>query len=129
MTKIGWWEDLRGKIYNIMRQGEYDSLLLPGGMVPAYPAGQSKHYAFCQTIFQMPNSLKMCVGCVPIRKVEKEEETYVTVYNNRFTEHIRNCLKDSTGLPVGVQVCGLQFEEEKCLKSMIEIQRLVNYKD
>jgi len=31
MDKLGWWEEFRGKLYNIMRQGQYDSLLIPGG--------------------------------------------------------------------------------------------------
>ena len=129
MEKLGWWEEFRGKIYNIMRQGQYDSLLLPGGLVPAYPLGKAKDFGFLQSIFMFPNSMKMCSGCVPIRKVEKEEEVYIAEYNNKFTSTIRSGLQGSTGLPVGIQVCGLQFEEEKCLKSMIEIQRLVNYKD
>lgn len=123
MQRVGWWESFRSKMYNLMRMGEYDCLLLPGGLVPAYPVGKSRNYTFLQEIFQLPNTLKMCAGCVPIRKVEKDEELYITDQSNLHTKAIINCLKNSRGLPVGVQVCALQFEEEKCLKAMVEIQR------
>ncbi len=42
-----------------------------------------------------------------------------------MTEVYKNIMKNSTGLPVGVMVATLPFEEEKCLRVMKEIQDTV----
>ena len=65
----------------IMKDQKYDCLLLPGGMLPAYPVGSSKDYVFLQSYLQLPNSLKMCTGTVPIKKVEEAEENELAKKN------------------------------------------------
>jgi len=112
-----------------MKQKDFDAMILPGGMMPAFPKGMGKKLTFCQAASFLPNSLKMCMGCVPVRKANKEEEFYITKHNGIFTRNFKEAVRGSRGLPVGVTICSLEFEEEKCLKVMKEVQRLVEYRD
>jgi Asp-tRNA(Asn)/Glu-tRNA(Gln) amidotransferase A subunit family amidase len=70
----------------------------------------------------------MTMGSVPVRHAEPGEESYEGYKDDRYTKIIRESLVGTAGLPIGVQVCSLRYQEEKCLRVMKEIQRLVEYK-
>jgi len=128
MKKIGYLELFRSKIGSLMTKNDFDALLLPGGMLPAYSKKNAFSLTHLQTISMLPNLLKMTMGCVPVKHVEASEENYFGYNGDRYTRVIRESLVGTTGLPVGVQVCSLRYQEEKCLRVMGEIQKLVNFK-
>jgi hypothetical protein len=57
----------------------------------------------------------MTVCSVPITVVREDEQYYESRWKDEFTKAIKQSARDSQGLPVGVQIIGLPFEEEKVL--------------
>jgi hypothetical protein len=55
MKKIGFLELFRSKVGTTMTNGDFDALLLPGGMMPAYPKGNGFNLTHLQTISMLPN--------------------------------------------------------------------------
>ena len=53
----------------------------------------------------------MPAGALPVGIVRQEEEYYNSVHRDDLTEALRQCARGSKGLPVGVQVVGMPFEE------------------
>lgn len=113
----------RDKIYNIMEENKYDCLLTPSGFTPPLPIGYSKRMGVLQSWIMLPNILLMSSGVVKVKNVEKFEENYEGNMQDQdlITSDIRKSLKNSTGMPVGVQVNGLPFREEYCLRIMDDI--------
>jgi hypothetical protein len=54
---------------------------------------------------------------------ESEQSGYVDEHNGNdaFATRVVKCMKDSAGLPVGIQVSTLPYEDEKC----IAVSRLI----
>ena len=61
------------------------------------------------------NVLAMAVCSVPTTVVKEEEQYYETSWNDPISAEIKKGVQSSAGLPVGVQVVGLPFEEERVL--------------
>lgn len=118
----------RGKIRQIMQDGNYNGQMLPGGMVPAHPVGMSKEICPLQAIYILPNLMRMCFGSICVKVVEKFEEVYTTGTRDQISMNIEKCMKGSEGLPVGVQVCALKFQEENVVKIMKELEDLSQFK-
>lgn len=68
------------------------------------------------------NFLNFPVGVIPITLVKKEEQFYSDNINDSFTKCLDNNMKNSAGLPVGIQVCGLPWKDELVMKIMSEIE-------
>lgn len=107
----------------------YDAVIMPCGYTPPMPIGYGKKMGVLQSWIMLPNVLKMSCGVVPIKSVEKAEEVYEGRGQDQdpITDGIKECLRGSEGLPVGVQVCGMRFEEERCLRVMMELDEGINY--
>ena len=68
-------------------------------------------------------------GAVPITKVkESDGEAYKDQWNDSYTKESQRVLKGSVGLPVGVQVSGLPFQEEVVLRVMKELEEGAGWK-
>jgi hypothetical protein len=62
-------------------------------------------------------------GALPITNVKEiDGETYQDQWNDSYTKETKRVLKGSLGLPVGVQVSGLPFQEETVVRVMREIE-------
>ena len=57
------------------------------------------------------NVVNYPVGSVPMSLVREGEQHYEDGYNDAVTRAIRDTLRGSEGLPVGVQVVSLPFQE------------------
>lgn len=57
----------------------------------------------------------------------KEDETYTDVHNDLLTKELRKAVLGSAGLPVGVQVVGLPYSDEKVLRVMKDIEEGANF--
>jgi len=105
------------------------------GTVLPFPAlqhdgpGKFSHGAFGTMLYNM---LDFPAGVVSVTKVTKGDEDEMENYPNpesagRFFQNpvnkmMRKAMENSEGLPVGVQVITLPYQEELCLKVMKDIE-------
>lgn len=105
-----------------MKDGGYDCMLLPMGVTPPILNNTGGDMGILQSLIMFPNVMGLCCGVVHVKNVEKFEEDYVVAKEDIITKKIRKCLKGSTGLPIGVQVCALKNCEESCIRLMKELE-------
>lgn len=65
----------------------------------------------------------MSAATTPVTVVRQDEQHYESVWNDDITKVIQKSVLDSAGLPVGVQIVGLPFDEEKILGLAKRIER------
>lgn len=58
-------------------------------------------------------------GTLPVTVVREDEQSFEEkVHNDKFTQLIKESMKDSQGMPVGIEVIGTPFKDEKVLAVM-----------
>ena len=50
-------------------------------------------------------------GAMPITVVKEDEQHYESAHNDGLTQALKRTAEGSAGLPVGIQVVGMPFEE------------------
>jgi fatty acid amide hydrolase len=76
----------------------------------------------CAYLF-MFNGLNMPAGVCSVTKVKKEEEVYESQHDDYITNKLKEIMKGSEGLPVGVQVVSRAFHDEIVVKIMQDIEK------
>lgn len=66
--------------------------------------------------------LNMTVGVMPITVVAVEEQFYDSVWDDKVSRKVREVIRTTEGLPIGVQIVGLSFGDEKVLGLMKAIE-------
>ena len=105
-----------------------DVLLFPGGALPALPNGRSAELSFSCSYTFLFNLLNFPAGCVPVTLTTKEEERYPSIFNDPVSRAAAETMKDSAGLPAGVQVVALPHSDELALRVMKELESLTQFK-
>ena len=122
---------LQRKFMTLWEEKNIDCLLLPGLAGPAIKHGYGKELFIdgCYTLFC--NFMNLAAGVIPVTRVKKEEQSYSREdsgqYWDTFSQKMNENLQNSEGCPVGVQVCTLPFQEEKCLAYMKEIDEGIQF--
>lgn len=120
---------LKENFSNWWNKNKLDAYITPGFGIPAVKHGTSQDlFIYCCYNFVW-NSLDYPVGSIPITKTKKEEEEFIDQWNRHDMIHdkVKECCKDSMGLPVGIQVVTKPFQEELCLFVMKEIEDVVKF--
>ena len=123
--------DLIRKFYDFWNKNKLDAIILPSTAVPAVkhstsgPMMLSCCYCFVANLYNLP------AGTMPITVVKKEEEVYDSSCcknnNDDFFKATVESMKNSEGLPVGIQVWTLPFEDEKCVAVMKLIDNEIQF--
>ena len=73
--------------------------------------------------------LDKVTSAVPVTFVRKGEEAYVDPVNGNdtFVKKARECMEGCVGLPVGIQVTTLPFQEEENIGIMKLLEELLGY--
>jgi len=100
---------------------QLDCVLCPSGGTPAFPHGMSGKLSQGCSYFFIWNALPFPAGSVPVTTVKDDEEVYSGPADD-ITAAAKICMKGSGGLPVGVQVVGLPFHDELCLRGMKAVE-------
>ena len=75
--------------------------------------GSASHFNYLANLVDAP------AGVVPVTKVLKgEDQVYQDDINDNLTDIIRSDMKDTVGMPLGVQVLGLPYQDEQTLAVM-----------
>jgi len=81
-------------------------------------------YTFLYNILDMPT------GVLPISKVQANEQHYHDKSypeTETLNQQANLCMQGSAGLPLGVQVSGLPYEDEKCFGIMKYMEGLFKW--
>lgn len=103
----------------IMTEQKLDGFISPASSVPAFRHYESKELSMGVIINVVSNLLDYTACVIPCTKVTKED--LQDEYNDRkypndhFVKQTREMLKDSLGMPIGIQICTRTYQEEKCL--------------
>jgi len=98
------------------------------GMMPAIIKNMSKGCDIWAGYMMIWNAFKFCSGALPITRVQPDEQVYKSKFDCEFEECLRATMKDSVGLPVGVQIVAGAWKEETVLQVMKVIDNIVQYK-
>ena len=68
-------------------------------------------------------------SALPVTLVKEGEEEYNDAFNgdDTFTKKVRECLKDSVGMPIGIQISTLPFQEEENIGVLKTVSRLIGF--
>ena len=94
------------------------------GLIPAPLIGKTaglEHYflyTYCWNFLNFP------AGAVPMTTVYENEQFYEGELNDSCDHIITDLMKDSKGLPIGIQVVGVPWKDELVLKTMELIEEL-----
>jgi len=105
-------------------------IIMPGYFHSALKRVHKKNLAVQATYMLMQNLLDQPAGVLPVTTVTKEEaqEAYTDGYRDHYTTEIDEDIKGSEGMPLGVQVVGRRWEDEKVLGIMQLLERQLKYK-
>jgi len=104
------------------------ALLLPAAVTPAPVIGKGDKCEVAHTHIIATAHLTFPAGVVPVTTVREEEQTYEAVRGDVVSEGIAEAVAGSVGLPVGVQIAALPFQDELCLRLMREVEGVIAFK-
>lgn len=67
-------------------------------------------------------------GCMPVTTVQVDEQTFDDDFKDSWTNLLNSECQGSVGMPVSVQVIGYNYEDEKLLGIMKQIETQIGYK-
>lgn len=110
---------------------DLDCIVTNGFPVPAFPHGLSQKLAFACMYTFVFNSMDLPTGQFPVSTVKEDEQYYESKENPNelITKTCRKALENSKGMPLGIQVSTLPYEDEKCLTIMKHFQELTDFRD
>lgn len=110
----------------LMQNIEY--IISPGFGTPALKHHTSGDLILAAVYTVIYNFMGMPAGTLPVTKITKEEQFYESQHKDMITDLAKECLKDSEGLPVGVQVVAMPWKDEECLALMKYIESIMGLK-
>lgn len=119
----------QSNIFKWWRELELDALLSPGMGQPAFKHGNANDLVINVAYLTVYNILNMPAGAVPITLVQEGEDDYSTCTPSRdmFDKSAIADLKGAVGMPVGIQVSTLPWEDELCLAVMREVESGIGF--
>jgi fatty acid amide hydrolase len=114
----------RVAILAAMAEAKIDLLLGPVYATAAIPHGVSKDFTMAGTPAMLWNATQLPSGVVAVTRVTRAETTRENP-RDRLEKRAAEVDAKSEGLPVGVQIIGRPWEEDRVLAAMITIEDVV----
>ena len=122
----------REDFFKIWEENRLDGLVTPGFACPAIKLGLGADLGL-GIMYSAPfNMLNTPAGVVPVSVVKKGEDVYPkewSRYNDLVLKRLQESMERSVGMPVGVQVVTLPWEEEKCVGIMMQVEDAVRFRE
>jgi len=118
-------DQVEQQFFNFWREKEFDAIITPGAALPALDHGKSGELALNVSYLWISNIFNLPSGIIPVTRVKEGEDHYGkddSIYRDWLYRQAVDTMKGSQGLPIGVQVLTLPFEDEKCLGIMKSLQ-------
>lgn len=119
----------RELIYEVMRRFNelgVETAIAPG-LFPAPKIHSTKENSLMAFQVFMWNFLNFPCGALPVTKVTQEEQVYQSVFIDKITASLVDNMKESAGLPVGIQVVGVPKKDELVLEVMRNLEAKIGY--
>ena len=109
------------------KQNKLDFIIAPGFGCQALKHGLSQHTALTAAYTFVWNLLDMPALSMPITRVRADEQVYESAHKDLLTTNLVENCKDSEGLPVGIQVIGLPYTEQKILGFSYQLEQKIKF--
>jgi fatty acid amide hydrolase len=123
--------ELRNQFLKFWTERGLDAIITPALALPAFKHGSGSKLQPAACYLWIANIANLPSGVVPVTKVSIGEDTYDSedsIYtNDMLFTCAQDCMKGSIGLPVGVQVMTLPWEDEKCLAIMKTLEDQIKF--
>lgn len=109
------------------KDNNLDGIVFPGGTVPALLHSTAKELFPAMSLTFVFNALHVPAGTVPITTVREDETVYRSSVHDAWAKEARKVVKNSQGLPVGVQIVCPTWRDEACLRIMSDLEQQANF--
>jgi len=107
------------------KKADIDVLICPGFACPAVETKHASVLLTAGTHTMIWNHLDFPVGSVPVTKENATDQKNLDSYDtqgDKLLKQLKEAVRGGEGLPLGVQVVGLPWQEETVLRAMKELQ-------
>lgn len=122
----------REDFFKIWEENRLDGLVSPGFAFPAHKLGFGADLGLGIMYSSPFNMLNMPAGVVPVSVVKKGEDVYPkewSKYNDLVLKKVQENMKGSVGMPVGVHIATLPWEEETCVGIMMQVEDAIRFRE
>lgn len=122
--------ELRTKWAKAMK--DYDAVIFPAMPIPAMKHGTSGDLTGCVSYMFTASLLDWPSGAVPVTTVRPDEACYPledlpATQRDHLAKLVQKTMEGNEGLPIGVSVMSPTCRDEKCLRVMKEVERVVQF--
>ena len=117
---------LQDQYMTLWAENKLDCVICPSFAIPAVKSQAFQKLGAVALYTTLYNYMNMPAGVLPITTVKEGEDIYdfkVEEKQQLIEKATKEAMKGSVGLPMGVQVVGLPFEDEKCVSVMRLIEK------
>lgn len=121
--------EMRSKWSNGMSENDFDAVIYPSMPLPAFKHGVSGQMTSSCSYMVLSNLLLWPCGCLPITTIRADEAhyTHLSMEKGLINKLATETMEGSQGLPISISVMTTAYQDEKCLRAMKEIERLVQF--
>ena len=113
-------ENVKTRYFQAMQEQGLDAIIVPYPF-PACLHGMHGWNNYSTIYTMLFNLLDVPVGTIPV-DVVRESEQYYTPKQDEFIQSTERIMKNSSGLPLSVQIVGKRYQDEICLNIMKQIE-------
>lgn len=107
-----------------MQDGGLEALLCPTFPIPPFPHSGSSGLLACVSYCSYFNLLHWPAGSVPVAVVKENECTYEDSRTDVWVGKAAASMKGAAGMPVGVQIATMPYQDELCLRLMKDVEKV-----
>lgn len=115
------------EVARIWNEQKLDAVISPLSALPAFPHRGSELMTIFLVNQIIANSIQFPAGVVPAGRVQPGEDHYDSPVQDTLTTNAKKVMKDSVGLPIGIQVTALPYEDEKALGVMKLLEGIFHF--
>jgi fatty acid amide hydrolase len=112
----------RLEVIEAMRRAQVDVILCPAHATPAVPHTLGSQFQIAGSYSMLFNLLQFPAGVVPVTTVRPSETDRPGTAVDRLDKTATAVDKKSSGLPVGVQLAGVPYQDERVLAVMLALE-------
>jgi Asp-tRNA(Asn)/Glu-tRNA(Gln) amidotransferase A subunit family amidase len=114
----------------VWEDNKLDAIILPGCATPAFKHTKAGDVPLAMLYTYILNILNTPAGAMPITVVKAGEDNYnpdVCPIKDSMTKAVSFNMQGSVGIPVGIQVATLPYQDEKCLNIMRQLEPEIGF--